>query len=533
MGPGDRLCCVFVAPFPSPDSSMCRVSTSADLSLKSARCRESVDHHVRICPKYLGRVVHTSHMVVSAVATTGIYCRPECGARPLPRNVSPFQSAVAAQASGYRPCLRCRPDRRPFDEQPGDAPEPVKRALALISGGYLDRFSEDMLASQVGYSVRQLRRLFAAHVGATPSFVARSRRAHFARRLLDETNLAMPIVAGASGFGSARQMNRVVESIFGFSPLTLRGKRRIDDVLTVDGGLRLRLPLSDPFDRSAAVNHLRPRVTPGVEAINGEIYRRTLMVCGNPGVVEVDLGAAGTHLEMRAHLPSFDSIIDDVGRIRSMFGLDDHAADAESQLGADPLIGSLVRHRPGLRVIGGWDKFETTVRVIVGQQVSVAGATTVTGRIVERVGMNFAGSALGLTRLFPTADRLVGLDPEGAGMPKARAVTVSAVAAAVIDGSLDLSGAGGFDATRQQLLAIPGIGPWTADVVMMRALRDPDVFPAGDLGIRRAIARLMRMDDLSSEAVVREMSQAWRPHRSLAAQHLWALLHDHDSEPHE
>jgi len=466
-------------------------------------------------------------MVVSAVATTGIYCRPECGARPLPRNVSPFPSAVAAEASGYRPCLRCRPDRRPFDSSPGSAPAPVARALGLISDGYLDRFDEDALADRVGYSIRQLRRLFEQHVGATPSFVARSRRAHFARRLLDETDMSMTSIAGAAGFGSVRQMTRVVESIFGFAPSVLRGKRRSDDVLTVDGGLRLRLPFVEPFDRAAVLAHLGPRVTPGVEALDGSTYRRTLVVCGNPGVVEVDLSPVpGSHLVMRAHLPAFDSIIDDVGRVRSMFGLDDDASAAELHLGADALIGRLIRRRPGLRVVGGWDRFETAVRVIVGQQVSVAGATTITGRIVARHGMALPGSALGLHRLFPTPDRLTTIDPEGVGMPKARVATISAVASALIDGRLDLSGAGGLDNTRDQLLDLPGIGPWTADLVMMRALRDPDAFPAGDLGIRRAVARLTGAESDPSEAEVRAVAEAWRPHRALAAQHLWASLHE-------
>lgn len=469
-------------------------------------------------------------MVVSAVSTTGIYCRPECGARPLPRNVSPYPSAVAAEASGYRPCLRCRPDRRPFDERPGDSPAPVVRALAMITDGYLDRFDEDSLAAQVGYSTRQLRRLFETHVGASPSFVARSRRAHFARRLLDETNLTMPVIAGASGFGSVRQMNRIVESIFGFAPSSLRAKRRQDDVLTIDGGLTLRLPFAEPLDRSSVIAHLGPRATPGVEVVDGFVYRRTLMVCGNPGVVEINLATEGSSLEMRAHLPAFDSIIDDVGRIRAMLGLDDDASAAESDLDADRIIGPLVRRRPGVRVIGGWDRFETAVRVIVGQQVSVVGATTITGRIAERFGAPLPGSALGLTRLFPTADRLIDLDPNGLGMPGARVATVSAVAKAVAEGSLDLSGAAGSETTRQQLLALPGVGPWTADVVMMRALRDRDAFPAGDLGIRRAIARLTGSDTDPTEAAVREMSEAWRPNRALAAQHLWVSLQDSSEE---
>jgi len=189
------------------------------------------------------------------------------------------------------------------------------------------------------------------------------------------------------------------------------------------------------------------------------------------------------------------------------------------------VIGSLVRSRPGLRVVGGWDRFETAVRVIVGQQVSVAGATTITGRIAERYGAPLPGAAMGLRRLFPTPDRLVEMDPDGLGMPRARVATISAVASAVIDGRLDLSCASGIDSTRDQLLDLPGVGLWTADLVMMRAVRDPDAFPAGDLGIRRAIARITGSESDPSESAVREMSEAWRPHRALAAQHLWASLH--------
>ena len=291
-----------------------------------------------MCPTETGIL---DDMVVSAVATTGIYCRPECGARPDPANVSAYASPVAAEAAGYRPCLRCRPDRHLAAASAGGAPAAVAGALDLITHGFLDRFDEDALAHRVGYSTRQLRRLFERHVGATPAFVARSRRAHFARRLLDETDLTMPVIARAAGFGSVRQMTRVVESIFGFVPRELRAKRRGGDVMTVDGGLRLRLPFVEPLDRSAMVAHLACRVVRGVEALEGSCYRRTLVVCGNPGVVAADLGGDDAHLELTAHLPAFDSIIDDVARIRAMFGLDDDIQAAEAHLMAD--------HRPEVR----------------------------------------------------------------------------------------------------------------------------------------------------------------------------------------
>jgi AraC family transcriptional regulator of adaptative response / DNA-3-methyladenine glycosylase II len=465
-------------------------------------------------------------MSVSAVATTGIYCRPGCAAKPRPENVSQFVSPVAAEAAGYRSCLRCRPDRHlRLDGPVVGAPSAVVAAMGLIADGHLDRFDEGELARRVGYSPRQLRRLFEHHVGATPAFVARSRRAHFARRLLDETDLGTAAIARAAGFGSVRQMNRVVQGIFGFSPNGLRRRRRRSDVLTADGGLRLRLPFVEPLHREAALTHLVPRITAGVEAIDGTCYRRTSVTCGNPGVLEVDIGGSGSNLELTAHLPTFDSIIDDVARMRHMFGLDDDTAETETILGADPLLGSVVRAQPGLRVIGGWDRFETAVRVIVGQQVSVVAASTITARIVERRGEALPAPALGLTHLFPTADRIVDLDDDVLGMPHARARTIAALARAVVDGRLDLHATSDADELRADLCDLPGIGPWTAEVVLMRAVRHPDAFPAHDLGIRHAVGRLLGVDGPPPAEQVLDLAEAWRPHRALAAQHLWTSLH--------
>ena len=473
-------------------------------------------------------------MAVEAVATTGIYCRPECSATPLPHNTSSFAAPIAAEAAGYRPCLRCRPDRHVRSVEVTDAPMPVRGAVALISAGFLDRFDEAALADRVGYSTRQLRRLFEQHVGATPDFVARSRRAHFARRLLDETDLSMTVIAGAAGFGSVRQMNRVMEQIFRFTPKELRSKRRKRDVLAVDGGLRLRIPTGSLLDVDQITAHLAPRLTPGVESLEGAVYRRTVNTCGHPGVVEIDLAASADAIQLVAHLPTFDSIIDEVARVRHMFGLDDDLDAAQRHLAADPALGRLVRRRPNLRVIGGWDRFETAVRVIVGQQVSVVGATTTTGGLVERHGTPLPAPALGLTHLFPTPEQLAPLAAGGAdeGMPRRRATTIGVLAAAVLDGRVDLHAADPA-VLRDQLVALPGIGPWTAEVVAMRAARDPDVFPAGDLGIRQAVAALDGDPDLPSEADCRRRAADWSPHRSIAAQHLWASLTLDDPSPKE
>ena len=485
------------------------------------------------CPNVSDRSRHTRSMAVEAVATTGIYCRPECSATPLPQNTSSYLAPIAAEAAGYRPCLRCRPDRHLRSVEVSDAPLPVQAAVSLISSGFLDRFDEAALADRVGYSTRQLRRLFEQHVGATPDFVARSRRAHFARRLLDETDLSMTVIAGAAGFGSVRQMHRVMEQIFRFTPKELRAKRRKRDVLAVDGGLQLRIPTGSLLDVDQIVAHLGPRLTPGVESLEGTVYRRTVNTCGHPGVVEVDLAASADAVELIAHLPTFDSIIDEVARVRHMFGFDDDLEAAHRHLAPDAALGRLVRRRPNLRVIGGWDRFETAVRVIVGQQVSVVGATTTTGGLVERHGTPLPAPALGLTHLFPTPEQLAPL-ATGAGdegMPRRRAATIGTLAQAVLDGRVDLYAADPAD-LRAQLVALPGIGPWTAEVVAMRASRDPDVFPAGDLGIRHAIAALDGRD-LPDEDECRARAAAWSPHRSIAAQHLWASLALDDPSPQE
>lgn len=481
------------------------------------------------CPNLSHPIRHTRFVPVEAVATTGIYCRPECAAVPLPHNTAPFGSPVAAEAAGYRPCLRCRPDRHLRSIEISGAPAPIQGAVALIASGFLDRFDEAALADRVGYSTRQLRRLFERHVGATPDFVARSRRAHFARRLFDETDLSMTAIAAASGFGSVRQMNRVVGQTFRFTPSELRAKRRRRDVLRADGGLRLRIPTGLPLDVEQITGHLRPRLSPGVEALDGTVYRRTIVMCGHPGVIEVDLAAAPDAVELVAHLPSFDSIIDEVARVRHMFGLDDDLAEASRWLVNDPLLGGLVRRRPNLRVVGGWDRFETAVRVIIGQQVSVAGATTVTGGLIERHGSPLPAPALGLGHLFPTPEQLAPLaaGDTDEGMPRRRARTIGELADAVLGGRVDLYNADPVE-LRAQLLVLPGIGPWTAEMIAMRAARDPDAFPAGDLGIRRALAALDGRPRPLSDDECRARADAWRPYRSIAAQHLWAGVEPDD-----
>jgi len=463
-------------------------------------------------------------MQFQAVHTTGIYCRADCPARPHNKNVEPFPNAVAAEAAGFRPCLRCRPERVPDRLNAAGRPV-VEHAILLISEGFLDRHTEEELAARVGYSTRQLSRIFHNSLGASPSFVARSRRAHFARRLLDESDLPVSAISRAAGFSSTRQMNRIIREIFHFTPTELRARRRTGERLITDGGLRLRVPYDGPIEWETTLGFLKQRALPGVEQIRDGAYRRLTTTCGYPGVIEVGDHGDGRHLEVVAHLPTFNSIVDDVARVRQLFGLD--SPPAAEALRADPVLQPYIRRRPGLRVPGSWNRFETAVRVLLGQQVSVAAATTLAARIVHRYGESFAVEPFGLSRLFPPADTLAGASFDGIGMPAARLTMIRSFAAAVADGSIDLYAAGSLDDATSALQALPGIGPWTAQLIALRVLRHPDAFPASDLGLRIAVGRLIG-EDRPPGAVVAAYADRWRPHRALAAQYLWTSLHDEE-----
>jgi AraC family transcriptional regulator of adaptative response / DNA-3-methyladenine glycosylase II len=456
-------------------------------------------------------------MTLSAVVTTGIYCRPGCPARPDARNVRPFELAAAAEAAGFRACLRCRPYREAPATPWVDGPELVCRAVQLVTAGFLDEGTEDDLGARLGISGRHLRRLFRAAVGATPDEVARSRRAHFARRLLDDTDLTVTEVAFAAGFGSVRQLNRACLDVFRAPPTELRARRRRADRLVADGGLRLRLPFRGDLDWTGLLRFFAARAIPGVEAVDVEagVYRRTIVVDGDPGVLEVAAGEGGDHLELRAHLPHWEGLIHVVERARRLAGLDVDLDDAHAVLGADPVLAPLVAARPGVRVPGAWDGFETGVRAILGQQVSVAGATTLSGRLVERLGTPVAGlTALGLTHTFPDAATVAAADLDGLGLTGARATAVRAFAAAVAADDVRLDGSAPLDELVASLVRLPGIGPWTAHDLALR-LGERDAFPAGDLVLRRAF------EARSSEPLA-TAAEAWRPWRALAALHLWS-----------
>ena len=451
----------------------------------------------------------------SAVVTTGIYCRPGCGARPHPANVRRFDVAAAAEASGFRACLRCRPYRSPRPVE-WRGPELVCRAVQMIIDGALDRATEAELGARLGVSPRHLRRLFAAHVGATPDQIARSRRTHFARRLLDDTDLTITDVAFASGFGSVRQLNRACQEIFRASPRDLRARRRVSDRLVADGGLLLRLPFAGPLDWDALLGYFEARAIPGVEQVAEGCYRRTIVVDGDPGVLELSLGGPD-HLLLRAHLPHWEGLIHVVERARRIFALDAPVDEAEEHLRGDPVIGPLMATRPGRRVPGTWDPFETGVRAIIGQQVSVAGATTLTGRLVGRLGRPVPGLAqFGLGHTFPTPEELAGADLSGLGLTEARTAAIRGFALAVSSGAVRLDRSIGLDQLVSSITAVAGLGPWTANYIALR-LGERDAFPTGDLGLRRSLAAVAP----GAGASIEELQGRWSPWRATAAIQLW------------
>ena len=451
---------------------------------------------------------------VNAVVTTGIYCRPGCGAQPLAQNVRAFAVAAAAEAAGFRACLRCRPYRRPLAVD-WAGPELVCRAIHLVLDGMLDHWSEVTLAEHLGVSPRHLRRLFMAHVGVTPDGLARSARAHFARRLLDDTDLTITEIAFAAGFGSLRQFNRVCQEVFRAAPGVLRSKRRRADRLVADGGLTLRLAFDGALDWPAMTAHLAVTAVPGVEHVEDGVYRRTIVVRGDPGVLELYPGG-DDHLLLRAHLPLWRDLLHIVNRARRIAGLDASVEEPVRQLGRDPVVGPLVRDRPGVRVPGTWDPLETGVRSIVGQQLPWTAASTVMARLVERYGTPVGGlRQLGLGYTFPHPGLVASADLSGLGLSESTATAIRAFARGLADGTIRLDGSTSVDRLVTSVGALDGVGGRTAHYLAFR-LGEPDACPLSGRDLRR------HLPERSDPAHLAEVIDRWRPWRALAVAHLWA-----------
>jgi AraC family transcriptional regulator of adaptative response / DNA-3-methyladenine glycosylase II len=449
------------------------------------------------------------------VTSTGIYCRPVCPARtPLRRNCRFFPAAAAAAEAGFRACRRCRPEASPASAAWHGTSAVVTRALRLVAEGALDQGSVAELAARVGTGERQLRRLFVEHVGASPLAVAQTRRVHFAKQLLDETALPVTAIAHAAGFASVRRFNAAMREAWGSAPRALRH----GPAATRNAEVVLRLGYRPPFDAAALLDYLAVRAVPGVEEVANGSYRRSVAFEDASGVIEVrpDPGAHRLLLHVPAALTRQVGPI--AARVRRLFDLDADPAAIAAQLGGDPELARRLRRRPGVRVAGAWSGFELAVRAILGQQVTVAGATTLAGRLAERLGEPLAAPVGGVRRLSPSAPALARAELASLGLPRARADALRALGRAVAEGRLDLEGALDPDEAVRRLEALPGIGPWTAQYVALRALGVPDAFPASDLGLRRALGSDGR--PLPARAL-EQRAEAWRPWRGYAAVLLW------------
>ncbi|HEY9253027.1 MAG TPA: AlkA N-terminal domain-containing protein [Stenotrophomonas sp.] len=470
----------------------------------------------------LARDARFDGVFFTAVRSTGIYCRPVCPApAPKPRNVSYYPSAAAASAAGYRPCLRCRPELSPQAQQPpGD--EAVQRALALIGEGTLQEESVETLAAEVGLGARQLQRRFLQHLGATPAQVHATRRLLLAKQLLTETALPVTQVALAAGFNSLRRFNAAFLEGCGMPPSALRRQRE-----EVAGGeLTLRLGYRPPLDLAAMLGFLQRRAIPGLERIGAHGYTRVVGPPEASTLVHVQASPQRDELLLRIGQTDPRAIPDIVRRTRRLFDLDADLQAVHATLAQEPLLAEAIARRPGLRVPGGWDGFETAVRAILGQQVSVAGATTLAARLVERHGGHREGMPAGLDRVFPTPQQLFDAPLETLGLPRSRAATLRALAAACLDGRLRFGAGQRLEDFVGQCTSLPGIGRWTAHYIAMRALGLPDAFPAGDLILQQVLGAPGRLNERQTEL----RSQAWRPWRSYAVLQLWHLADDAKKE---
>ena len=450
----------------------------------------------------------------TGVTSTGIYCRPVCPARPPKlENCRFFPGAAAAQEAGFRPCLRCRPESAPDIGAWRGTSATVSRALALIDTGAMEENDVEALAGRLGMGERQLRRLFRQHLGASPVAVAQTRRVLLAKQLLHETRLPMTQVALASGFGSVRRFNETFQALYRRPPRELRRLQGAD--LSDGAAFSLLLPYRSPFDWDGLLGFFKGRAIPGVEWVETDRYGRTIALDGAIGTIEIGHEPERGAIRATIDFPRPTALPAIIARIRRLFDLAADPAVIGAHLSADPALAPLVAARPGLRVPGAWDGFELGVRAILGQQISVAAATKLIGRLAARW-----GTQTGCDRIvFPTPTQLADADIASLGMPQARGDAVVALArAAAADPQL-------FDArqdlatTIMTLCALPGIGPWTANYIAMRALRESDAMPTGDVGLLRALAIggvRPTADDLDTRA------NGWRPWRAYAALHLWA-----------
>jgi AraC family transcriptional regulator of adaptative response / DNA-3-methyladenine glycosylase II len=462
---------------------------------------------------------------VTAVRTTGIYCRPSCPVHPpFADSVCFYATAAAAQRAGFRACKRCRPDASPGSPQWNMRDDLVARAMRLIADGTVDREGVTGLATRLGYTTRQLQRLLQEETGAGPLALARAQRTQTARILIETTDLSFGDIAFAAGFSSIRQFNDTVRSVFDSTPTELRRRataRRGPDAADAPspGMVTLRLPVRAPFAYEGVFGHLAASVVPGCEEVRDGAYRRTLRLPFGNGIVS--LTPAPDHVRCVLMLDDFQDLTSAISRCRRLLDLDADPDAVIDVLSSDEVLAPVVAKAPGQRIPRTVDEAELAVRAVLGQQVSMKAARTHASRLVAAYGQPIHDANGALTHTFPSTEQLGDIDPAHLAVPASRSRTVTGLIAALANGSVVLNAGCDWEAARNQLLALPGIGPWTAEVIAMRGLGDPDAFPASDLGLRLAAKQLGLPGD-HRELTVR--SRRWRPWRSYATQHLWTTL---------
>ena len=484
------------------------------------------------------------------VTSTGIYCRPSCPAiTPKRANMRFYRSAAAAQEAGFRACKRCRPDASPGSPEWNIRADMVGRAMRLIADGVVDRDGVEGLARRLGYEQRQVRRLVTAELGAGPLAVARAQRAQTARILTETTALPLSEIAFAAGFASIRQFNATIREVFAVTPTELREARgRVQKTrrllpppsgAAAPGLIRIRLAYRAPIDGERMLGYLGARAIPGVEEVREGRYRRTIMLPNGPGILSLahfgGLRPATGYVDCELQLEDLRDLTAAVQRCRRLLDLDADPEAVTGYLSADPVLGPLALANPGRRSPGHVDGSELALRAVLGQQVSVAAARRLGARLVAAYGKPLSRPDGPLTHCFPAAETLAAADPGVLPMPRSRALALTGLAGALASGELVLDPGAERDRAEAALLALPGIGPWTASYIRMRALSDPDAFLPSDVGVLDALARLGAVPAGSGPAArgraaraAAALAENWRPWRSYAVHHLWAYLEEKD-----
>jgi AraC family transcriptional regulator of adaptative response / DNA-3-methyladenine glycosylase II len=453
-----------------------------------------------------------------AVTSTGIYCRPSCPAMtPKREHMRFYKTPASAQQAGFRACKRCRPDASPGSPEWNIRADMTARAMRLIADGIVDREGVDGLARSLGYEQRQVRRVLTAELGASPLALARAQRAQTARVLVETTKLPMGDIAFAAGFASIRQFNATMLEVFDTPPSRLRERAARNAPATPPGAVCLRLPFRPPIDLPRLFGFLAARAVPGVEEVTVSTYRRSISLPNGRGTLSLRNVDQARWVECDLELDDLRDVTAAVQRCRRLLDLDADPDAVSGFLASDEVIGPLARAFPGRRSPGHVDGDELAMRAVLGQQVSVAAARRLGARLTAEYGKPLARPSGTLTHCFPDAATVAAADPAALPMPAGRARALVTLAAALASGEVALHSGADRDEAAARLLALPGIGPWTVAYIRMRALSDPDAFPATDVGVLRALASLGASAGVAA-------AERWRPWRSYAVHHLWATL---------